>query len=271
MITWFKNRKTSTKLIIGFVTVATLAGIVGLVGILNLIGIGQADKTLYEENTLGLSHAGTAEVYYQRIRYNALKALLVDGTDEQDAAIQNMRGYSLKVDEYLKKYEDGIITETDRQNFDALNQLWASYKENFEKAIVLIKENKDDEAKSLILNDMAVVGNGLQDAFDTIFTYNSESGKSKSDANQNLLMTAIIVMIAVVVIAVVVSVILGRCISALIGKPVRLFAEFAKMLAVGDVDAGKLVNEDERRELTSREDEVGELARSFETSDRKHL
>jgi len=264
MITWFKNRKTSTKLIIGFITVATLAGIVGLVGILNLITIGQADKTLYEENTLGLSYAGTAEVYYQRIRFNALKALLDDTAADHNDTIQNMRAYSLKVDEYLRLYEDGIITETDRQNFDALNQLWASYKEILEKAIDLIKQHKDDEAKPLILNDVAVIGNGLQNAFDTIFTYNSEGGKTKSDANQKLLVISIIIMIAVIVIAVVVSIILGRYISALIGKPIKIFAEFAKMLAVGDVDVGKLVNENVRRELTARKDEVGELARSFE-------
>ncbi len=263
MIKWFKNSKISKKLIIAFAVMAILSGIVGLVGITSLLIIGQSDKILYEENTLGLAYAGNAQVLYQNIRFNAVKSLVVEGTD-QETAIQNIKDHSMEVENYLKLYEDGIITEVDRTNFDTLKPLWNLYKTDVNKAIELIQTNKHDEAEQLIMGEMATTGNGIQNSFDTIFSYNSEGGKIKSENNQNLVMTAIIIMVVVIIVAVGLAIILGLFLNSLIGKPISIISKFAKMLALGNVEFDKLITENDRRILTSRKDEVGDLADSFE-------
>lgn len=67
---WFYNLKIATKLIIGFLIVAFIAGAVGVVGLLNIARITEADTLLFEENTLGIKYSGDAATYYQRLRYN---------------------------------------------------------------------------------------------------------------------------------------------------------------------------------------------------------
>lgn len=100
------------KLVISFLIVALIAGVVGIVGLINPSNIEKADKLLYEENTLGLDYAGNAAVYYQRIRFNAVKMLLVDDNSQKDSCIANISDYTAKADEFLKKYEDGINPTT---------------------------------------------------------------------------------------------------------------------------------------------------------------
>jgi methyl-accepting chemotaxis protein len=264
MVKWFKNRKISVKLIISFLFVAFLAVLVGVVGIINLLNIGKADKELYEENTLGLSYSGSAELYYQRIRYNLVKAIVLDGTAEQEVALQKIADYRPQVDKYLQLYEDGIISETDRKNFDELKPLWESYKANSFTAVEYIETHKDKEAINLITGEMTEIGNSLQTIFDDIFDYNTIGGQEKSESNQKMLKTAVFAMSAVILVALVLAVALGLFNAALIGKPLKVFASYAKMLAVGDMDVDKLITHKERDELASRKDEVGDLANAFE-------
>jgi methyl-accepting chemotaxis protein len=62
---WFYNLKISLKLIIGFMTVAVIAGVIGVIGVVgvyNIKTINHADTELYEENALGLEYARNAAV-----------------------------------------------------------------------------------------------------------------------------------------------------------------------------------------------------------------
>lgn len=95
---WYLNLKLSVKLISGFVLVALITAVVGIVGITNLRSIGQADKRLYEDNTLGVSYAGTAEIYYQRIRFYTNRMFLLEGSEREQA-------YD-KINEYLALNEE---------------------------------------------------------------------------------------------------------------------------------------------------------------------
>lgn len=45
---WFYNLRIATKLIIGFIIVAFIAGIVGVVGIINVHKINNMDTDLYK-------------------------------------------------------------------------------------------------------------------------------------------------------------------------------------------------------------------------------
>jgi methyl-accepting chemotaxis protein len=84
----------------------------------------------------------------------------------------------------------------------------------------------------------------------------------------------IYVMVGIVAASFIASVLMGTYISRHIGNPMKLFAEYAKLLAAGDVDAGRLLaGKNGRRNgkgkndaipLSSRKDEFGVLAASFD-------
>lgn len=82
------------------------------------------------------------------------------------------------------------------------------------------------------------------------------------DNDSNKSKVAIFTMIGIVIISVIISVLLGTHMSRLIGHPMRLFADFAKMLAVGDVEVEKNITQKDRQ-IMSRTDEIGVLSNSF--------
>jgi methyl-accepting chemotaxis protein len=195
MAAWFKNKKISTKLIIGFVIVAIIAGVVGTVGLINITRIKQADTSLYQVNTLGTNYAGTACIYYQRIRYNSVKAIITDGTSQQDDCIKNINDYIPLVDQNLKNYQSGDISDENRALIDALKPQWDNYKTIIAKIVDDIKADKNDDAQNLILGDLATAGTDVQNSFDKIMAYNAESGKAKSEHNNQIAKTATIMML----------------------------------------------------------------------------
>lgn len=256
MLTWFKNRKISAKLIIGFVIVAIIAGVVGVIGIASMFSLNHAGTLLYEVNTLGTNYAGTASEYYQRIRYNAVEAILMEGTTQQDDCIKKIQDYSAIVDESLANYEGTIITDDNQQIIDALKPQWDQYKSTMNEAIEYLQSNNIVKAKKVILSDLASIGNNLEDAFEKMIAFNTEAGDERSTQNDQLAATSTITMIAVVVIGIALALVLGIAISRIISKPVKKMVDAAKLLAEGDVNVVVDINT---------KDEVGDLAKAFKS------
>ena len=99
---WFYNLKIAVKLILAFIIVALIAGVVGIIGLMNLNSMSEADRLLYEENTLGLNYAGNAALYYQRIRFNGVKLIAVSDANQRQICIDEIENYKAKADEFLK-------------------------------------------------------------------------------------------------------------------------------------------------------------------------
>lgn len=252
---WFYNLKVAAKLILGFVIVAVIAGVVGVVGIINLNNISTADEGLYKENTLGLDYAGSAAVYFQRIRFNAVKMVLVTDASQRDVCVSGISDYSAKVDEFLKKYEDVITTDEEaKKQFNDLKSQWGQYIAIINNTVKLAKGGQDSQAESIILGDAATAGNLLQASFDKVFEYNSTAGKTTSDENTKMASTAELTMVIVIIAGIFIAVFLGIFISRIISKPVNKMVEAADKLAVGDVNVN--VEADTK-------DEIGNLASSF--------
>jgi methyl-accepting chemotaxis protein len=253
---WYYNLKISAKLVIGFIIVALIAGLVGAVGLMNLYNLNQSDTVLYEENTLGTDYAGNAAVFFQRVRYNAIRMSVVGDIAKRDESINKISDYSLKADEYLKKYEDGIINDADREIFNEVKPLWEEYKSLIDGAVKMAQAEQYDQAKDIVLGDASASATSLQDAFDKLMEYNTNAGKKRSDNNTQTADNAITVMIIIVIAGVVIAVSLGVLISRIISNPVKKMVEVADKLAVGDINVNIEVKT---------KDEIGRLAKSLES------
>jgi len=251
---WFYNLKISAKLIISFLIVAAIAGVVGGVALVNINNMSEADKLLYEENVLGIDYAANAGLQYQRMRFNSAKVLLLENTEEQNEIIGKINEHISKTEEYLKLYEDGIVSDVDRKLFDEVKPKWEEYKSLINKEIDFVKSNQMEQAKEIILVEVADVGDSLRDSLEKLLVYNSDGAKTRMDSNDQMASTASTTMIAVIAIGIIAAVVLGLFISRIISKPIVKMVEAADKLALGDVDVN--VNVDTK-------DEVGKLAESF--------
>lgn len=110
-MSWFKNIKISSKLLIGFLIVALIAGAVGVIGLINIMKITSADKILYEANTLGIKYSSNAATYWQRLRYNAIEMILLKDDSQIEDYTQKLNNFIAIIDESLAKYDQTIIDQ----------------------------------------------------------------------------------------------------------------------------------------------------------------
>jgi methyl-accepting chemotaxis protein len=251
---WYVNQKIASKLIIGFLIVAFIAAVVGGVGFANLFLMAKADKLLYEENAAGLEFSGSAAEYFQRIRFNTLRVTVSESASDRNASIDNINRYMEDAEFYLKEYEDGIISQTDREIFDNLKPLWEQFKTYTSNVVGLAEQGKAGEAQALIFGNMAPIADGVRDAFDQMAEYNSEAAYDRSTSNTALFKTAAIIMAIAIAAALTISILLGLFIARIIGRPVQNLSDIADKLAVGDINV--VVDSDTN-------DEIGDLMRSF--------
>ncbi len=252
---WYANMKIATKLIIGFLVVAVIAGAVGAIGLVNINQIGQADTKLYQVNTMGIDYSASASIYFQRIRFNSVKAIITHGTSAQDDCLQKISDYTAIVDENIENYEGSDISDQNRELMDSLKPDWKKYQELMDEVIVNIRADDIEKAQSIILGDIATTGAAVQTAFDQIMDYNAKMGLERSTNNRQLVSTSSVTMVIAVIVAMVAAVGLGIYISRLIGRPVKKMADSAVLLAKGDVN----VNLD-----IDTQDEIGMLAKAFD-------
>ena len=250
----YKNSKISIKLISAFIIVALIAGVVGGVGLVGMETISRADQQLYQENTLGLSSIGNAGLCFQRSRYNAAKAILVQG-DALNVCITAMKSFTNTIDSNLQSYGPTITTSENRDLFNAVQSNWADYKSVLNTVINDFESINYADATNVVLGDLQTKGNSLQNAFDNILQYNITAAGKKADVNKRQKTTAELIMVAVIAAGVVVAGLLGIYISRIISKPIKKLMDAANQLASGDIDLDIGINT---------KDEIGSLAQSFQ-------
>ena len=251
---WFINMKIGKKLIVGFLIVAAIAGVVGVIGIVNMNAISGNSTQLYMENTLGLDNMGNASVYFQRIRFNAVKMILLEDQSDIEACIQGISDYEAIADTSLKNYGASIVAEEDRKIYNDLIKNFEEYKTIIGKAAEFAKAGNMEESKNVILNDATAVGNKLQINFDNAFSYNETSSEAKYQSNSELQKNATMFMLAAVAAGVVAAILLGFALSGMISKPMKKMVAAADKLACGNVDVSLDINS---------KDETGILAKSL--------
>lgn len=251
---WFKNLKIATKLIIAFLLVALIAVFVGIIGLVNLTNIKEADKLLFEENTLGVTYSGNAATYYQRLRYNAIEMVLLKDDSLLEDYMTKLDNFIATIDENLKLYEDGIIDEEDRRLFDDLKPHWEEYRTHMLKAMDYAKGGRYDKVQEELLGEADAVGGELQDNLAKLVDYNDKTAKERAESNTDMANTAETLMIIIIVIGVILAVVLGVLISRSISKPIGKVVAAADKLAAGDLDLQSTIYQ---------KDEIGQLAESF--------
>lgn len=183
---WFNNIKIYKKLVLGFFIIAMIAAAVGFFGVNNIREIVNADKLLYEENTLGIDYIGHASTHYQNLRFYTMELLIVDNEAKYEDYMKNIQSNTAAADDYIKKYEAGIITEEDQLLFDNMNALWHQYKTLIQNVIKMVEGDQKEHALTLFLGNGDIIGNSLEISFDKMMDYNSTGAKARADYNSEI-------------------------------------------------------------------------------------
>ncbi|MGE5329986.1 MAG: methyl-accepting chemotaxis protein, partial [Deltaproteobacteria bacterium] len=252
---WFCNLKISLKLLIGFISVAVIAGIIGVVGMINIRAIDKADTEMYENVTVPMSVVANIAMSFQRERVHLRDMLLALSDEAMDKEADNIRLREEEISKSAGELAKYMNDERKKVLFNALVTAQKSFVPFVQKISEIAKTGKIKEATQYMKSgDAAKTAAAYQEAIDNLVNAMVSTAKEKSDSNTKIANDATTMMIIFIAIGMILAIIEGIIISNMISKPVRKLAEAAQRLSAGDVD---VVVKAETK------DEIGDLMLSF--------
>lgn len=252
---WFNNKKIATKLIIGFILVAIIAGIVGVIGIISLKEVQALDEDMYNRHTATMPDLANVARVHQRERV-ALRDLYVQkDTSKRQDIINELNQLDMLMSDSMNKFQAGIQDDSVSEVFNALSKSMNDFKEFKNDVISKVQINQMNEVYKLLTGDRAIqIADEVQNRTDELMNLKVKLAQESSESNKLITNVSIVTMIIVIIVGVAISMVLGIFISRIISKPIVQMVEAADKLAMGDID----VNVD-----VDAKDEIGNLAKSF--------
>lgn len=258
MIKWFENMKISRKLIVGFTFILLLSVITGAVGIVSVLRIRNNSTRLYEEDTLGLQHAGDTAVVFMQIRYYTLRRLYAEDRETLEQVVQDLDDSFMQMDKLLVQCRETITDPGINLLLDKIEKDWDTYKPAMQALSEAALRGEEEEMDQ----SLVTLGVSLRDGFIELFEQVSQKAAAAAAEDADFAKNSAIVILIVLVLSVGLSLALGLFISSLISKPVEKFAQFGELLAIGDLQIDKVMKDNDQR-FMQRKDEVGALAIAF--------
>ena len=260
---WFRNMKIATKLILGFLIVAIIAGVVGGIGMLSLRQVSDSYEMAYIDTTKNMEYAEKISSSFQRMRMNLYGVVLAQTQEDKDYYIGRINNFKSEIDEYIIKYKE-LYSNYDEEliwrELEILAELQSNLKvyenetDDFIKNIAM-DPSRRDEAFDIIRNgglrEMALA---TDDSVGKQIVQNNNHREDEIDANSKLVSGSILIIISGIIIGMVLAIVIGFIIARIISKPVKEMVAVAGALAQGDINTNVKVDT---------KDEIGELAEAF--------
>lgn len=251
---WFKNLRTSVKLISTFAVMSLVLGAVGIYGLINLGTMKEDINFMYYERVLPISDMGRAETDYQRLRVQIRDMAFTLPTKEQKDATNELQLQTIKdIKSSIEKYEETIITPEEQAILDQLQPALDNYLSLYETAVGYAYAN-DTESYLLMAPEFAESGNTVQGYLKDLIDLNVSLAQATYKESDVLYSSARTITIAVIILSVLFNIVSGLAISRLISKPLKEVSQLVEKVSKGDLTETTSINTKE---------EIGDLARSI--------
>lgn len=252
---WYKNMKIGSKLILGFILVAIIAGAIGIVGIMNIYTIDEADTYLYEEMTVPLGDMIIIAESFQRMRGNVKDVILSEGDQGAiDGYVQDIENRNQDFDQYLDSFSETLITDEAKREVADLKVNKADYDAVVIQIINHIEAGETEEAIALNSGVGNDIRKDIEDQVEALKESKVSLAAQTAADNTATANGASIAMITLVVVGALLSIGLGLFISNIIKKPLYVMVDAANKIADGDLDISVDVKT---------KDEIGQLGQAF--------
>jgi methyl-accepting chemotaxis protein len=256
---WYTNLRIGTKLILGFLLVAVIAGIIGWMGISNLRIIGQRDKQLYEGNTVPLGQISQMGIAFQRMRVNIVYIALQKKYGKPiDSYMQTLDDLKGLFEKNSTAYEEGVTKDNSKDKTDKFTTLKTTYTAYWKLADEILgaaKGGQVDTAVALLNSkEFGDLKNTMNSTMDALSEMEIKDAGQISTDNSKAVAASTRNMVILLVVGVLLAIGLGFFIAKSITRPMDTLVAAANQIAEGDTT----VTLD-----TSVNDEVGDLSRAL--------
>jgi len=212
----FENMKLATKVMIGFVLIALVAGAIGLMGMYSIKKIDDADTMLYEKVTTPLGQMADIAIAFQRVRINVRDHVEAANREEKAIYEKNIKDLRNKISDQSREYEKTILTDEGKKLFEEFKKSREVYGAHIDKILELSSQGKEKEALALMTGDAKKAAMNEQEFIDKLMDSKIVLAKKTSDDNTKAANTAMLFMIAFTIMAIIVAGIMGVVTSRIV-------------------------------------------------------
>nr|WP_298165037.1 methyl-accepting chemotaxis protein [uncultured Pseudomonas sp.] len=261
-MTFFSNMRIGTRLTLGFVSVLILMAILAWMGIDRMRDI-KAD--LDEVSSLRMSRIvqiATLRNQMNIIARTSRNSILASDPERTQREIERVKAARAEFDKILSAMESSATTDEARQLSADLRTSFQAAVPLVDKTLKLAAASRNEEAASVLMEELGPVQEGLFSALDAMLAYQQrETDKSVDQSAQNYA-TGIQLMFSLLAAAIVLGGLIAFFITRSITRPLNESVQLANLLAAGDLSVSIEVNSrDETGQLKAAlQDMVAKLA-----------
>ena len=273
---WFYDLKIKSKLLLGFMIVATLAGINGIVTIMDLKTLSDRDVFLYEKKALPLAYAAEISIAFNRMRGNTRDLFISKSPQELASVKQKIRDRQKELLGGVENYKLTFESKEEETEFSSFVDTYNKYNSEVDRIISMVESDKVQEAIDFFKGEHQSITTKVQDILTKIIDYEETSAKNVSTENIDISKSTRTRSWILVFLGIIVAVTLGLFSSNYLSKNIKAvvdkargikevdivnLAKWCEQLADGDLNI-KLQSGLTLLKIESK-DEIGDLADSI--------
>jgi len=246
---WYKNRKTVTKLMIGFGLIAAMLAFVAYRGITASNGINAMLNTMYDRDLKGLSSIKEANINLIYIGRAFRAAILANDKAQAERYRADIDKYTTAVNTLLAETEKTITTEEGKR---ALAETRAGLAEYLPQVAEIMRQvQAGDEKTARELEGKArAAANRADDAMTAVAQVKEKLGLQAYKDSDVVAASTQTMLITIGIIGTLLALVLGYIIAQMIARPLAAANRLVGAVAEGDLRS--------KVDVTSK-DEVGQM------------
>jgi methyl-accepting chemotaxis protein len=234
-MSWFYNLKISTKLLIAFLLVFAVTAALGLFAIDQMATLHTAGNAVSEKRLPSITYVSTMNTDTSDFRINELQYILSTNADEQAKYERAMATELANVERGARKYEALDMVESERRVYDDFNVLWKGYLAEHERAMLLARAGKRDEAVATMRGQAEKLFLDSCVKLDDLVAINERMGAKEVETANSTYANSRRWIIGALIACLFACVVLGYAIGRSISSPLAAAVSVADRIAEGDL------------------------------------
>ena len=252
----FKNRKISTKIIIGFVLVSLISCLIGWIGMTSIKTVERDDTLLYESMTVPTRELGEISTAYQRINVNIREIIINPNPDDRAAQLESYNERVKEIDARSEEFVKTIHSADMQKAYDDFHKAWTDARPLMDQAIQLAMAGDSESCYALIREDgkAGLASEKVQETISALLDLKNHDAGNLAKSNTQVADRAVTSMLIFIVAGFIFSILAGAIIARIISKPIILLRDASTKLSLGDTEISI---------VQKSKDEVGQLMGAF--------
>jgi methyl-accepting chemotaxis protein len=233
-MTWFKNLKTMTKLMLGFGTLALLMSVVGYQGLSGMGKIDQMMATLYQRDMTGLGAIKDVATTVAMIGRQTRGVVISTDMAAMQRDKDRVEALFAPLDEAMSHAEQTFVTERGKALLAELRTLLPEYRAICLETIRVAMTN-DKQAAVQVLSKAAPLGDRINAAVKEATARKETNARESYENSTRVYEQSRTWMTAMVLLAIGLAVALGYFIAKLISTPLGRTLQVLEAVSEGDL------------------------------------